>query len=203
MIHALPGMGADRRMYPDAWNVLPGFIAHDWIRHTAEDTVAAVARSMVAACSIHDGDVLIGSSMGGIVACEITKIRGIPRLYLVGSAISEKEVDSLLSVLHPLAEFAPVERMRLSSGSIPSELAQMFGGVDPSFIRAMCSAIFRWEGLGDTQTQVVRIHGKSDFVIPPPKRVDLLINGGHLIATSHAQECADFIGGYESKVIRT
>jgi len=79
----------------------------------------------------------------------------------------------------------------------------MFTGVDSSFVRAMCGAIFSWEGLGDTQTKVVRVHGRSDLVIPCPKHVDLLVNGGHLIAMSHAQECADFIQGYESKVVRT
>jgi pimeloyl-ACP methyl ester carboxylesterase len=203
MIHALPGMGADRRMYPDAWRVLSDFIAHDWISHASEQTVQAVARSVADAWDIRDGDVLVGSSMGGIVACEITKIRKISRLYLVGSAISKSEVNTLLSVLHPLAKFAPIEWMKVSSGSIPSELAQMFTGVNASFIRAMCSAIFSWEGLGDTQTQVVRIHGRSDLVIPCPKHVDLIVNGRHLIAMSHAKECADFIRGYESKVVRT
>jgi len=29
MIHALPGMGADHRMYPAPWPDLFGFIAHD------------------------------------------------------------------------------------------------------------------------------------------------------------------------------
>ena len=30
MIHALPGMGADHRMYPEPWSSLPEFAAHDW-----------------------------------------------------------------------------------------------------------------------------------------------------------------------------
>jgi len=114
-------MGADRRMYPDAWQVLPGFIAHDWISHSGEQTIAAVARSAAEGWGIRDGDVLIGSSMGGIVACEIAKIRWIPRLYLIGSAVSKDEVNALLSVLHPLAKFAPIEWLRVSSGSIPVE----------------------------------------------------------------------------------
>jgi pimeloyl-ACP methyl ester carboxylesterase len=203
MIHALPGMGADRRMYPEDWKALPKFVAHDWFHHAGEKTVAEVARSMVASCNICDGDVLIGSSMGGIVACEITKIRNIPRLYLVGSAVSKNEISGLFAALHPLAKVTPIEWLRISSGSVPMELTQMFASADASFIRAMCGAIFTWDGLGDTKTQVVRVHGRFDLVIPPPKHVDLFIDGGHLIAMSHAQECADFIRGYESTVVRT
>lgn len=52
MIHALPGMGAHRRMYPAPWPTLPGFIAHDWVRHSGEKSLAELARSMSDASGI-------------------------------------------------------------------------------------------------------------------------------------------------------
>src|ERR1700746_3828458 len=97
MIHALPGMGADRRMYPKPWPTLPGFAAHDWPRHVGERSLAEVARSVCEAAKIQDGDILVGSSLGGMVACEITKIRQIPVLYLVGSAMRKEEVSGFLA----------------------------------------------------------------------------------------------------------
>src|SRR5579883_3413988 len=171
MIHALPGMGADRRMYPKAWAAVPGFVSHDWVRHSGEDTLAAVAASMVDACGIRDGDTLIGSSLGGMVSCEITKLRRIARLYLIGSAVDKDEISSLLLALHPLAKVAPLEWIRVSLGSVQTELTQMFAAIEASFVRAMCSAIFKWDGLGRTNTPVIRIHGRFDVVIPPPKHV--------------------------------
>ncbi len=69
----------------------------------------------------------------------------------------------------------------------------MFAGVETSFILAMCSAIFEWEGLGASETRVFRIHGRRDLVIPPPASADLFLNGGHLIAMTHAAECVAFI----------
>jgi hypothetical protein len=198
MIHALPGMGADRRMYPKPWSVLPDFRAHDWIRHAGERSVAEVASSMADAWGVRDGDVLVGSSLGGIVSCEITKIRHIPKLFLVGSAVRKEEVSRLLATLHPLAQYAPFEWLRVSAGSIPVELSQMFSGIEASFIRAMCAAVFDWDGGTGSQTQVYRIHGKHDLVIPAPPSVDLLLSGGHLISISHAQECATYIGANKS-----
>jgi hypothetical protein len=148
---------------------------------------------MCHACGIEDGDALIGASLGGMVACEITKLRRIDSLYLLGSAVRKEEVSSLLAALHPLAQVAPIDWLRFSAGKIPTEFAQMFANVETSFVRAMCDAIFRWEGLVPTKTRVVRIHGRRDLVIPPPPKVDLLLSGGHLISITHAEACVTFI----------
>lgn len=193
MIHALPGMGADKRMYPAPWLTIPDFVPHHWVRYSGEQSLSEMALSMCESSHIKDGDVLVGASLGGMVACEITKIRKISRLYLIGSAVHKEEISSLLKVLHPLAKFAPIDWLRISAGKIPTELAQMFTGVEAPFIRAMCAAIFKWEGLGMTSTQILRLHGRHDLVIPPPKSADLLVEGGHLISMSHAKECVEFI----------
>lgn len=193
MIHALPGMGANQHMYPAPWAQLPGFVAHDWMRHDGEQSLPEVARSMCTICGIQDGDMLIGSSLGGMVACEITKLRRIPALYLCGSAVCPAEVSALLAAIHPLARIAPFDWLRFSAETIPTDFAQMFAGIEASFVRAMCAAIFQWEGLGDSPTPVWRIHGRNDRVIPPPPKVDLLLEGGHLIALSHAEACVAYI----------
>lgn len=193
VIHALPGMGADHRMFPAPWTDLPNFRADDWVRYSGEETLADVADSMCKACGIQDGDALVGASLGGMVACEIAKIRKIPSLFLVGSAVHPDEISKVLAALHPLAQVAPIEWLRLSAGSIPLELAQMFASIDAPFVRAMCSAIFKWQGLGATSTKVHRIHGRFDLVIPPPDGADLLLNGGHLISITHAEKCAGYV----------
>lgn len=148
---------------------------------------------MSEACGINDGDTVIGSSLGGMVACEIAKIRSLRALYLIGSAVRKEEINSFLRALRPLVQIAPLEWLKLSAGSIPLDLAQMFAVSDGSFIRGMCSALFEWEGLGDPPIRVVRIHGKYDLVIPPPKTVDLLLEGGHLISITQAEACVAYL----------
>ena len=195
MIHALPGLGADHRMYPPVWQKLPGFKAYDWPRYGGETTIADVAAALAEHCRIRDGDGAVGSSLGGMVACEISKIRRLDSLFLLGSATRPEEVGRLLGALHPLVHVAQIDWLRLSAASIPHEFARMFSGIEATFVRAMCDAIFKWRGLGETATPVFRVHGKHDHVIPPPARVDLLLDGGHLISMSHADECVAFIKG--------
>ncbi len=193
MIHAFPGMAADRRMYPTAWASLPEFHAHDWMSHAGERSISEVACSMCEVGGIRDGDILIGTSLGGMVACEITKLRRISALFLVGSAVRKEEVNHLLSLLHPFARVAPLGWLQFSASKLPNELAQMFSGIEASFVRAMCEAVFDWEGLGPSAVPVFRLHGSHDRVIPPPAKVDLLLDGGHLISMTHAEQCVEFI----------
>lgn len=186
-------MGADKRMFPDPWHSLPGFAAHDWPEYSGEQNIAGIARSVANHYGIEDGDVLIGTSLGGIVACEISRILQLKSLILIASAVDKSEINKLLALLHPLAEVAPLEWLRFSAGKIPSELPQMFAGVDANFMRSMCPAIFRWDGLGTSQGPVHRIHGTRDLVIRPPATVDLLLDGGHLISMTHAADCVRFV----------
>lgn len=199
MIHALPGMGGDHRMFPDPWTNLPGFCTHDWPRHQGERTLSEVAARICEEHGVVDGDILIGASLGGMIACEITKLRKIDTLYLVGSATSRHEISRLLAVLSPLVDLAPLEWLRFSAGKVPADLAQMFATAEVSFVRQMCRAIFEWEGLGAAFTHCVRIHGGRDLIIPHPPHAHLLLeDAGHLISMTHAGRCVEFIEASQS-----
>lgn len=193
MIHALPGMGADHRMFPEPWSDLPGFTAHDWRNAKRAHILPELAAAVAADWQIQDGDTLVGCSLGGMVACEVTKLRKIPRLFLVGSAIQKDEINTWLAALHPFIDLAPIDWLRLSASKVPGELASMFAESDPEFVRAMCKAIFQWDGQVGTRTKVFRLHGRHDLVIPPPRQADLLLEGGHLVAMTHALECVAFV----------
>ena len=73
----------------------------------------------------------------------------------------------------------------------------MFAHTQAGFIRAMCRAIFTWPGLDLTRIRPLRLHGRHDRVIPPPREVDLLLDAGHLLAMTHAAECVAFLRSYE------
>jgi pimeloyl-ACP methyl ester carboxylesterase len=193
MILGLPGMGADQRMYPSPWTRLNGFRPVDWSGTQEARDLTELAAIVVEKQGILDGDVLVGASLGGMVACEITKLRRIPQLFLVGSATHRGEINPWLTALSPLAGIAPMDWLRISAGKVPGELAAMFAASDAKFIRTMCTAIPRWDGLGTTSTRVFRIHGRNDLVISAPPDTDLLLEGGHLISMTHASDCVAFV----------
>ncbi|MCP5521736.1 MAG: hypothetical protein H7A46_09325 [Verrucomicrobiales bacterium] len=195
-VFILPGMGGDHLMYPDPWPGLPGAVLLDWPAYREEDSLEAMAVSVIEAADIPDGAVVIGSSLGGMVACEIARLRKLRGLVLLGSAEQPGEVSRLLRVLHPLADYTPFEFLQAASGKLPHDLTQMFARSEAPFIRAMCRAIFRWPGFSAPGPVPLRIHGRHDHIIPPPDDPDLLLDGGHLIAMTHARECVGFLQGW-------
>jgi pimeloyl-ACP methyl ester carboxylesterase len=192
-LHALPGMGADRRMFPAPWGSLDGFRAHDWSAHTHARSIPELAESVCRQAGINDGDFLVGASLGGMVALEITRLRRIPAVFLIGSAVHPAEIRRLPTELHPLIGHVPLGLARRAAAIFPGELMQMFADADPGFIRTMCRAIFRWRGAPMTATRIHRVHGRGDLLIVPLTRVDLLLEGRHALALSHAPDCVRFV----------
>lgn len=180
-------------MFPGPWTDLPDFRAHDWPAYAGETSLTELATTLVSRCEIQDGDILVGCSLGGMVAAEITKQRRIPHLFLVGSALHPAEVGELLRLLHPFSAHAPWRLMGTIAGWFPGKAMQMFARAEPAFVRAMCGAIFRWPGAASPATRVWRIHGRRDLAIPPPPNADLLLNAGHLAALTHSPECVAFV----------
>jgi pimeloyl-ACP methyl ester carboxylesterase len=180
-------------MYAGPWRTIPGCIFVDWPAGAQEESIEAIARRIAVSAAISDGAVLVGSSLGGIVACEIAHIRKIESLFLIGSARNKEEINGFLRAVHPLVDLAPLTFIQRASGKLPGDLCSMFSESDALFIRNMCRAIFRWDGLKEGAARVRRIHGRHDLVIPPPGDGEKLIEGGHLIAMTHAEECVRFI----------
>ena len=193
MIYVLPGMGADSTMYRDDWRTLEQCAFLHWPAFAGEKSLHAIAEKIVNEAGIADGSTVVGSSLGGMVACEIARIRKLRGLILIGSAIRNAEISGILATLHPLADYAPLEFLLKAAGSLPHELTEMFSRGQADFIRGACRAIFKWNGLDESLITPRGIHGRWDRVIYPPAKVDKLLDGGHLIAWTHPKECVEFV----------
>lgn len=193
--YVLPGMGASSGMYRGEWGELEGGVFLDWPRAFSGTTVRELAEAVVEENGIEAENVVMGSSLGGIVGCEIAEIVKLNAVVLVGSARSKEEISKLLSLFEPLIDYAPIEFVRRVVGKVPAEMGSMLLESEADFIRKMCRAIFSWEGF-QGGCELFRIHGRRDRVIPLPEEVDVVIDGGHLIALTHAGECCEAVNGW-------
>ncbi len=190
-IHVYPGMGATKNMFKNEW-LEQDWLFHNWPEWNGESTIEELAAKVIIEHNIKPADIIIGTSLGGIVATEIANQIDIQHLVLIGSAKDKNEISSFLKVLHPLINYTPIEFIKALAGKIPMDLSIMFNKADPRFIRSMCNAIFLWEGL-IKKVPTTRLHGTRDLVIPKPDHIDVSLNGGHLIAMTHAKECIEAI----------
>jgi pimeloyl-ACP methyl ester carboxylesterase len=209
-IYLIPGLGADQGNYPAPWDELPNCTCLSWPEYHGKASIAEVARFVAEAWQLPPDAILVGTSFGGLVACELSKVLPVHAVVLVASTTSRdafivadkikrltrilplRLVQWLLRCSQPLQEKiwgrkpTPVVRAILDS-------IQMFCGCQASFYRKMFQAISTWKGLPDLPPRLVRIHGIRDQQILPPPNADLYLDGGHLIVMTHAHECVRFI----------
>jgi pimeloyl-ACP methyl ester carboxylesterase len=195
----LPGMGADANMYPKKqYQSLQDVLFVNWPKYDGEKSLEAVAQKIIDQYKIGSKMVVGGSSFGGMVAIEIAKILGLKKVILIGSATSPGYINPLLQKLSNLSEITPVKIIQVFTGKVNrysrNDLLKMFEESESEFIKAMCKALFKWEGLGNFNGDISQIHGEKNLIIFPPKKYARIIpNGGHLISMSHAEEVANFI----------
>jgi pimeloyl-ACP methyl ester carboxylesterase len=192
-IYVLPGLGADHTMFSGAWLSLPNSNFFDWPEYNGEVSIHDLALRMTAEHKIKEGSILIGVSLGGMVACEIAKMIPNCEIILVSSAKKKEEMSKLYFTLSSYVDLAPIEFIQKACEKFPTELAKMFSRSQAAFMRAMCQAIFKWDGLGSRPRAPLRIHGKGDLLIPLPEGMQYVMDGGHLIAITHADRCVEVI----------
>lgn len=189
MLYLLPGMGANKQMYQGAWRQCPGITFVDWPRYQGEASLSAIADRLIQEYRMTSHDHVGGSSFGGMVSIEIYKILKIPRVVLLGSALTVSEIRPLLRLLAPFASLAPIQCIQLLTQHCDSHVLAMFRAADPAFIKAMCLAASQWSGyVGDT-SDFVRIHGERDPIIQPPQDAEIIKGAGHLVAMTHPDAC--------------
>jgi len=96
MKYILPGMGASSKMYFGPWHELKDCRFIDWPPYNGEKSIHDLAVRLIEKYRMSQSDLLIGSSLGGMVALEISEVLGSSKVFLIGSAINPREI-SLLS----------------------------------------------------------------------------------------------------------
>jgi esterase/lipase len=193
--HLLPGMGANASMYDHLQRELDfeiNFI--NWPKYKGEKTYSETANRVIEENDIEDGDVVGGSSLGGMVAVEIGRQKRLKAIVLIGSASSPAEVHGIISRLAPLTAISPISLIQILIGKHENIITKMLAEADSNFIRAMCLYLPKWSGAVDTPSPIFRIHGQKDNIIPCPKAgCEIIAGAGHLLAITNASECGEYL----------
>jgi pimeloyl-ACP methyl ester carboxylesterase len=203
--YILPGMGASSEMY-DAVKRELSFNAHflNWPKYRNEVSYGEVADRIIAENQINEDDIISGSSLGGMIALEVATILNVKAVVLMGSALNRNEINKLLSIISPLASITPFSFIQALSGRNEQIVSQMFAASDTEFIRSMCKYIPSWPGYGGPNDKVFRIHGQKDHIINCPRfNCEVIKDAGHLLAITHANECAEFLERTNSSLTLT
>lgn len=186
-------MGANSKMYRGPWCQINDSHFIDWPPYKGETSIPDLADRMIREYQINQNDIFIGTSLGGIVSLAIAEILKSPKVILIGSAINAGEFCLMPRLLKPLANRSFIRASQFLSSISKSNALKMYSKSEPDFIVSMTKAVFNWEGFKGDLKKVVRIHGRRDKIFRCPVDSEIIEDGGHLIAITHAQECIEFV----------
>lgn len=199
--YILPGMGADSRMYSQlAYQGLRNVEFINWPRYKNEQSIVQIASRVIKENGIKPYQNVGGSSFGGMVAAEISKHIPLNALFLIGSALTADKVNPLLKRMAFLTEYVPfatcrflIDNMRFLDNKL---VLKMLRDSQHEYIRAMSKALFKWPGNPNPTCRIYAVHGANDRVVFPPDGTTTLLDAGHLIAMTHAEQVASFLSSY-------
>lgn len=203
----ISGLGADHRAFDRI--KLDGYEQTHlpWIIPEWKDTMHTYARKMAEPILKAENPVVIGLSLGGMLASEMTTFMPNLKAILVSSIKSQEERSNILKLgrLFPVQGLMPpntmqrftfmwelAQKKRLKGDA--KHMIQMFKEQDDKFMRwAMVNAP-KWRGKGD-ETRITHIHGTADRMFPSRRIKNFIpVHGGtHLMVYMKGDEVTKLI----------
>ena len=205
-VYGISGLGADERVFLKVNAYLKQPITFvPWLEPERNETLQHYAFRMADTLDNSEPFALVGVSFGGMVSSEITKILKPVRTVLVSSAACRQELpfyfrgagrlhlvpyipESLLTIPRPL--------MDVISSLKAKEDRKLMGDImrdtDPKFLKWAVNSILTWDN-DEVPTDIRRIHGDSDRLLPLRAEANQLLKGGHLVIIEQAEIMAGMI----------
>jgi pimeloyl-ACP methyl ester carboxylesterase len=205
-VHLIPGLGADSRLFGRL--KLPGHTLHyhAWPVIGDRPALRDYAQELASRIDKRVPHVLIGVSMGGMVAQEMAAITKPTRTIIISSWKGRHEMPwniSALRGLHPerlltdttVRRVVPMLRLLRYTLGLEDRLSQelgqrMLASFSARDLRAMVTAVVTWDGPAAPVQELVHIHGDKDRLMPIARiRDPIVIRGGtHFMVFSKPEE---------------
>lgn len=204
----ISGLGADHRAFDRI--ELDGYEQTHlpWIIPSWKDNMHSYARKMAEPILAAENPVVIGLSLGGMLASEMTTFIPHMRAILVSSIKSPQERSNVLrmgrtfpiqrlmppKLMHNMTFMWSVARGKTLKKQESDHMINMFKDQNDKFLRWAIYHAPKWRGTGD-ESRIHHIHGTADRMFPI-KRIKNAIpveGGSHLMVYVKADEVTRLI----------
>ncbi len=206
-IYLISGQGADCRLYEklqidSTYEVkcIEYFTPEkDWLMND-------FAKALSSQIDTTESFILIGVSLGGMLACEMTSFLAPQQTILISSAKNKYELPSHYRFMHTIPIYKAVPKNTIKGGALfaqsifepisktDSIFHSMLAAKDPAFLKRTIHMIMQWDR-EISPNNVIHIHGNNDHTIPA-KNVDydyLIQEGSHMMVRTKAKEISTLI----------
>lgn len=201
-IYFIPGLGASSRIFRNI--VVPeGYTAHylDWIQPQKNETLQQYAYRLAEKIDTSQPFIIIGLSMGGMIATEIANRYPSSRYIILSSVVSSQQLPFYFRYagkirLHKLVPVtlvkyaANIKRLFTAETSEQRDfIRKMIRETDDRFIKWALHAIVTWKGKAASEP-LLHIHGSRDELLPAAfcKPTHIIQGAGHLMVVTKSTE---------------
>lgn len=210
-VYCLPGQGADRHLF-DSLQLGPGyrlqFIEYGTPQRGMD--MAAFAQSLLVHLDTTAPFVLLGTSLGGMLSCELAEVTHPQKTIIISSAKNRRELPFRYRFQKkvPLYKIVPGRVMHFGAKMLQplvepdrnrnkSTFKQMLGAKQPRYMKRSVGLIIGWERAYNT-ARVYHIHGAKDHTIPirnvrVPDRV--VADGSHMMTLTRGTTISALVLG--------
>ena len=198
----ISGLGADKMAFkrirlPEGYE--PIYL--DWITPEKNESLNNYARRFSSLIKNDDAFILIGLSFGGMLACEIARLRNPMKTIIISSLGSSSELPWYFKRAGKFGLHKAVPIKLLKAGTILKNLMGTASKEDkaiiinyakfanPNLVRWSLHAIVSWDQ-PERLPGIVHLHGSNDYMLPLKyTHPDYIIkDGGHLMIFNKADE---------------
>ncbi len=190
----LPGLGADQRLFDF---IEPGdFKPHyfNWMKVRDSESMESYLLRMKESLLHIDNPILVGVSLGGIMAVELREIMSVKKTILISSIKSKDEMPGYFELIKKiklnelvpgslLKKGAPLIKPFITKGFDKTAIrhfTDMLHDADEAFISWGIEVVLNWKRINSNEKDIVHIHGTSDIVFPIKniRQINYIIKGG-------------------------
>jgi pimeloyl-ACP methyl ester carboxylesterase len=201
-IFLIPGLGADSRIYKNihvnGYNTVPV----DWVEPAETDTLRSYSQKLILQYNITPKSIVIGNSMGGMIAVEIAKAIPLEKVILISSIDSVNEAPGYFRFFRsfPVYKAIPAHLFTAMAfliepmfGKMKREDKALFRDMlsksSPTFVKWAMGAILAWDNRV-VPINTYQVAGDRDLVFPHKKIKDAIIvkGGTHIMIFDKAKE---------------
>lgn len=214
--YLIPGMGADRRIFENF--TLHNGVVHylEWTDHGEAKSLAEYANAIAKRIET-ENNILIGSSMGGMMAVELSRIVKPKLTVLVSAPTGVHQFPRILKA---------VKRLKIHKAVKPQNIPKLYKLADtfmgfkneqqramfydmieklgPRFIHFSVGAVLEWTNKEDPFGDFIQIIGTKDVLFDYKKMKSpyLLQGGGHFSAFDRGEEVSHIINKYLQEAMK-
>ena len=208
-VYFIPGLGADYRIFNHV-RLPEGFepVFMHWKQPLPGESLEDYSQRMGAEIDVEEPFVLIGLSMGGMIATEISKQVKPKKLILLSSVGTRKELPQYFNYVHKYNLHHLIPAKVFTSASIIKRLftaesredkallREIIRDTDPSFVRWAMDAILNWKNEEEPE-RCYHIHGDRDEILPLKytHATHVVHKGTHMMVLNRADELNRLLAG--------